>query len=1210
MSPAGYRAVRILRGMAVVAVVLEVVAATGICAAPHDVLGALVLRGQTVLALGIAGAFVLYVLGRRPRRELLLTAGVGLLGEGVFVAARLLADQPPGAVTAGLGCGLGLSALVTLGRAARRGDGEARERLAAAAILPAFALLAPPCLALTTALHPRVRDAWPYLADAALGFQPSFLAGRLFEALPPLAPLCLAVYASLPLALAGLYGLQRRREQPAAVDPLTAFVAVAVAGFVLYQVFPVVGPVYLFGDAFPYAPPEAGALPPAPLRAPLVPRNCMPSLHTAWALVVYWLARPLGRPVRVAAAAFLGLTLLATLGLGYHYAVDLVAAAPFTLAVLAAVTTQRPATATARSRALHAGAALTLLWLGLAGPGVGVLLLSPVLAWVLVAATLAAVVVLQRGLHAASEGLPPRARPAAPPLARWARPVAAVFVLSGFAGLVYEVVFARALAATFGSTATASTAVLATYMGGLALGTWLGGRLGARTGRPLRLYALCEGGVALWCALSPLLLDGLSALYVAVAGGTDPSHPVLPALQVLLGAGLLLPPTVLMGITLPVLVRQLAPAGRAVGREVGLLYGANTLGAAAGALVAGYVLLPTVGILTTTWLAVAANLAAALVGLRLAGRLRLPGAGEEAAPETSVAVVRPLVRVAGRTALVVLVVGGVSTLVLEIVCFHLLAIVVGNSTYAFSLMLFCFLLGLSGGSAAARRALARRVPPALGLAACQILLAGAVAGGVHLWQAIPDWFLGFGDHAPAAGFGAREMIRFLACCAALLPPALCIGAGYPFAMECVTAAAPGREVRATGRAGALNTAGNIAGAVAGGFLLLPLLGSLWSLYVLAAVALMLGGMMLPHVTRRARTGLVALKVLPVVLLVAGPWEFDWSRLASGANVYFSTETDYGEVVDRAESLDGGLTAVSRRPAGPDDVVHTLTTNGKFQGNDSLRGEMPAQYAIGLLPLLHTRERGRALAIGLGTGNTARAIHEAGFVRTDVVELSGDVVRLARRWFTRVHDGVLDRPGVQTYVTDGRNFLLLQPARYDVISLEVSSIWFAGAASLYNREFYGLVRSRLAEGGVLQQWLQVHHLPPESLVSIVATLRSEFSHVWVYFVRTQGVLVACNHACRPTEETLAALDGAPALAQARALFGGSVRGLLGTRLLGPEGVDRFLQAALERGFPVEDLISTDDNLFLEYDSPRGNVRPSVPSMNANLALLLAGAGGER
>jgi predicted membrane-bound spermidine synthase len=765
--------------------------------------------------------------------------------------------------------------------------------------------------------------------------------------------------------------------------------------------------------------------------------------------------------------------------------------------------------------------------------------------------------------------------------------VVGMFFASGFAGLVYEVTFAKSLGLVFGSSATAATTVLATYMGGMSIGSWLGGKLGTRTTRPLRWYAVCEAGVGATCAIALPAFAVVRRAYVGVAAGIDSGRPALVAVQVVLGSALLLPPTILMGMTLPLLGKQLEVERTGLGRAIAALYGANTLGAAAGALATGYALLQYLGVRWTTFLAVVTNLAVALAAFGLNPR-RSPARSEEVVwAEDIEAVSDARARLLG---LVVLGGGGAVTLALEGVCTHLLAVVAGNSAFAFAAMLFCFLLGLGLGSSFGRAWLRRGRGPLLGLGLAQTLVGLSVLGGVFAWDAIPEVLGSLGQHSIFRSFAARELARLVVCALTIVPPALFIGASFPLAMDCAGRGAPGDRIRALGRAAAINTLGNIAGALAGGFLLLPRLGSLRTMQLLGCTSLALAVVTLLEMTGEKRRAVAIPLLLGAALVAAQPRGFDLGRLASGSNVYF-TPSYSGEVIDHAESVNGGLTTVHFM-----DGIKTLNTNGKFQGNDAQ--EVGAQLSFALIPLLHTTRRDSALVIGFGTGTTSRVVSDAGFSRVDIAELSGDLATLADRHFASLNHHVLGRDTVHLHVTDGRNFLLVEPRRYDLVTVELSSIWFAGAASLYNVEFYELAKRRLAEGGVLQQWLQIHHLGPRDYVAILSAVRAVFPYVSLYVSGGQGQIIACAEGCAPSEESMAALDGQPGLADAVRTLGGA-HALSSNEVLGPSDVDRFLAAAGVKTDALLASASTDDNLLLEYSTPRGNVRDFQESYQENI-----------
>jgi spermidine synthase len=240
-------------------------------------------------------------------------------------------------------------------------------------------------------------------------------------------------------------------------------------------------------------------------------------------------------------------------------------------------------------------------------------------------------------------------------------------------------------------------------------------------------------------------------------------------------------------------------------------------------------------------------------------------------------------------------------------------------------------------------------------------------------------------------------------------------------------------------------------------------------------------------------------------------------------------------------------------------------------------------------------------IGYGTGVSARTLHEAGFQQVDIVDLSKDIVQLANRYFGAINAGVTREPGVSTYITDGRNYLLLQEQSYDVIGIEISSIWFAGAASLYNREFYELARKRLRPDGVLQQWLQLHHLSQEDVVRVLASVRAEFRYVWLYLIGGQGVIVATNdERAAPNIEALQTLRATGTLQPILKALGNDPAAIRQMQLLDPAATNRLLRGL---PLPLQHWISTDDNLLLEYSTPKSNAPDNARSTEQNVEFIL-------
>lgn len=1063
-------------------------------------------------------------------------------------------------------------------------------------------------LKLSGVLFPATHDLYAHKLELAYG-NLAYQISSYYLTIPTwLTELTKFTYATLAALFIPLLALLYREGKANTLHGWPMLLVPFFVGWVCYAWLPISGPIYLFHGVFP-----DGVIHPTeivPGLSPVVtaPRNAMPSMHLSGALFILMITAALRRKWLFALATlFVVGTAWATLALGEHYVVDLVVALPFAPAfVLWLMNPPRWQQAPRWQHVLHWTATVTFIgWM---------LLLRLTPEWLLVNLFFVQVFSISSviiglwllGIQVrcvwreedTNEALLAQRNPALIPkpfvapfllpaeLAgrRW---LVGIFFFSGFAGLVYEVVYAKALGVTFGGTALAANTVLMTYMGGMALGAWLGGILAERTDRPLVLYAYFEAAIGLYAAITPALFAGIQGLYVAMALDAPPDAAWLTALRMGLGATVLGVPTVLMGATLPLVFKCLQGMGIPTGRAIAPLYAANVLGAALGALLAGYALLPAVGRNGGTMLAAVVSLMIALFVIEKIKRGAESGEGytSEANGVTqnpsSPSLSPPGAR-AGLAALAVLTIGGVVTLALEVVFMHLLAVVAGNSVYAFGLMLSTFLLGLGLGSTVGEGLMRRysRISLVL-LAQCGVALAILVTSFV--WDSLAD-YMGSFVYAQQQGvylsFSARELIRALVCALAMLPPAFFIGLSYPAAMGLAAdwlAARrfAGQATRGVGLASALNTLGNIAGVLLAAFWWLPQYGSNRVLLGLAVVAVLLAA----WVAWSAGGVVRRWQWLPVGSMAAGlllfPAQWNYTALSTGGNVYFYPQA-WGEVIDHAESVEGGMTTVAR----VSDGRHlTLLTNGKFQGNNAEGGEMVAQESFALIPLMHTVERGNALVIGYGTGMTARVLQDQGFAHLDVAETSRDIVAMADKHFANINAHISSHPAVRMHYTDGRNYLLTQSRQYDLISLEISSIWFAGAANLYNREFYELANTRLRPQGVLQQWVQLHHMRPMDFLYIMGSVRSVFKYVWVYVSGGQGIVVASNDEAAFYNER--ALDR---LMHSHTISALKLSELPQKLMAGPQQVD----ALIARFDPqLRFLVSTDKNLYLEYATPKGN-----------------------
>ena len=1031
------------------------------------------------------------------------------------------------------------------------------------------------------------------------------------------------VYALLSMMLFLSISIVLRERRGIQLNTLRLLTTPFILAFLFYCLTPVAGPIYTFGVMYPH---DMEWLNTAEMGTAFVSptlRNGMPSMHFTGAMLIVLVTACLTKKIFFYLAnAFAAITFIATLALGEHYFVDLVVAMPLCVALGTALINP-PGWQFWRRRIWWACALLFASWELMLHfdatrffliDHLNVVRLLSLVSIVVAVCAFAAFLRVVWKLPAPTESewratLEAEFQPATVQVpTRW---VYGLFVCSGFAGLLYEVVFAKHLGVIFGGTALAAYTVMTIYMGGMALGAWLGGFIADRVRAPLKWYAVFEALIGLYALATPALFKLIEHVYVALASDVRPDAPSLTFWRVALGALVLGIPTLLMGTTLPLMFKFLRGYLASRGRIISRLYTANIIGAALGALIGAYLVLPTFGLLSSTRLAALFSLMIALYALDRLKTLpeNCPAAMDENA-ESGYATLP--VQYAGQhrrlgiAALLLVTIGGVVSLALEIVNMHMLAIVAGNSVYAFGLMLATFLLGLGLGSVCYSK-LRRLLTDPVVAAIAQLGIFFTIVISAFQWDGLSGYFANFGlmQEYHHFGFGARELIRGSVCAIIMMPPAFFIGLGYPATMALATDWLKNRgEATGLGIASLGNTLGNIAGVLLAGFVFLNWLGSNRLLFGLAIISLLLALYMawagcvawqqlFNQYRSKQRLTAATTAVLIAIALWNYPTQWNLTAIANGANVYFAP-LPRGEVIDARESIQGGLTTVNKAildVGNKSTVMLTLLTNGKFQGNNDR--EIVAQQGIAEAPLLHQGKRDDVLVIGYGTGHSAQVLYETGFDHMDIVELSPDIVALADQYFDNINGEVSQQANVQMYYTDGRNYLLTQNKRYDLISMELNSIWFAGAANLYNREFYHLLKPRLQENGVLQQWVQLHHMQTLDLLYILNTLHQEFRYVWLYDIGNQGVLVASDSA---DATRLYHLDGS--LAGDEQALTEKEKSLRKNLVWEPED---FAYLAEKLRVP-QYFVATDNNLYLEYSTPKGNALNYQESLEHNLKVL--------
>jgi spermidine synthase len=773
--------------------------------------------------------------------------------------------------------------------------------------------------------------------------------------------------------------------------------------------------------------------------------------------------------------------------------------------------------------------------------------------------------------------------------------VQTLFLASGATALVYQVAWARSLSLVFGASFEAVSIVLAAFMGGLAAGGVALGRLGPRLGRPLRLYGVLEIGVAVFALLLPWLLRIADDVYLSFALEIEGTSAWLTAARVAMAIGILLLPTFCMGGTLPVLVRFAVDRRSDLGERLAGLYAINTIGAVLGALLAGFLLLPTIGVFRTELTAAATNLAigiAAIVADRVVerregARSRASGVASFDAPpmdarHTSGRSLWPLRLAFWGTA-----VAGLSSLTLEVAWSRAIVIASGANTYSFTVMLATFLLGIAIGSWMVRSRSPRRfdVPIEFGTVLALIGLASFVAG--TLLPRLAEIALWLNMTVLGGVAGIRVDTTFALSFLVMIVPCVLMGIAFPLAGEARARLGPSIGPSVGDLVG-LNTLGAIAGALLSGFVFLPELGLQRTTQLASAVYLGYGlvvlsaAMAVARPRWRAPAWAAAALALPLALgLALALPRWDVQRLSAVPNNDHSLlltdegELDFDLAMSRTKLLyvrDGRGSTVSVIEAGG---VRALMINSKVVATDHV-SDMQHEYLLGHLPVLLHPEPRRAAVIGLGAGLTLGGVVAHPSLEEIVVVEIEPAVKGGAQLFADLHDDALADPRVELVWQDGRNYLQTTRRTFDVITADPIHPWAQGAAYLYTTEYYALVAAHLAPGGIACQWLPLAELSREDLQSVVASFLENFEYATLWQATGDVLLIGSSSPVRVDVDRLAERLHSPKVARQLARAGLDEPLTLLTELaMDRAGMEDFARGAIR---------NTDDNLYLEFSSP--------------------------
>ena len=752
------------------------------------------------------------------------------------------------------------------------------------------------------------------------------------------------------------------------------------------------------------------------------------------------------------------------------------------------------------------------------------------------------------------------------------------FFLSGAAGLIYQVAWAKALALIFGHTAYAVATVLAVFMAGLAAGSAYLGRWGGQHARPVALYARIEFLVAITATLSLAGLAAVRTLYVTAYPAAGGSPPLLLALRFLGTTLVLFIPTFLMGGTFPVLVSSVARDSAQLGIRVSQLYWVNTLGAVAGTLISGFVLLPASGLRLTIVSGAGINALAGLIAIRLA---KETGIAAGVAPSRATSADQESQNSTSHFLLFLFAIVGGTAFAYEIAWTRLLAITLGSSTYAFTLMLATFLAGTVIGSVLFQRfvAISARISIAT-LSRTQLGLGAAAVLSLILFRWIPaliPLLLRTTDQT----FGGLVLTQSVTSAITLIPLATIFGFNFPLFLVLLGRSADGgsSSAAAIGRAYAANTLGAIVGSVITGFWLVPLLGSFRVIAAAAAVNVLLALILDLRQPRRVLPLSLDLACLVIALVVASSTFFyNPSLLSFSAALYGNSHggrltldeiAATKDLVFAAEGINDSIAVVRT------DNNVALRVNGKV---DASTDDARTQLLLAHLGATFHSAPSRVLVIGFGSGMTASAVAlYPDVAKIDCVEIEPAVIRAAP-YLESLNRNVLKDARLHIIVDDARNFLLTTRQKYDLIISEPSNPWIAGIATLFTDEFYAAARARLAPGGLFVQWVQAYSIAPADLRMIAASFAPHFSDVTLWRAGETDLLLLGRIDATPFQfRHLHSLWENKALrADFESIDVRQPEGLAAYFLLDDSAVRKLAEGS---------TLNTDDRTLLEYRAPQ-------------------------
>ncbi len=781
---------------------------------------------------------------------------------------------------------------------------------------------------------------------------------------------------------------------------------------------------------------------------------------------------------------------------------------------------------------------------------------------------------------------------------KYARPlILLIFFLSGASGLIYEIVWTRLLSLVFGVSSFAISTVLTVFMAGLGIGGYIFGRLIDKRGNPLKVYAVLEILIGLYAILLPNIISLTEWLYIKLHVLTGGSFLLLSAERFLISFFILIFPTTMMGGTLPVISRFLIKSENRIGVDMGVIYSLNTFGAVAGCIITGFYLIEVAGVTQSLYLAAVLNLIAGggayiisnyklqITNYKLESKLQSPN-HKLRTPNSKL-----------QTEFLLLAFGfsGMAALSYEVLWTRVLILILDNTIYAFSIILFTFLLGIAGGSFIFSKIQDSRFKiqdSIIPFAVFQILIGimgflslllftnhNLLASQLNNFISWASQFVGIGH------WRGKVFATFLMTFLIMIIPTMLMGASFPAVTQTLRFELQ-NVGKSIGRVYLTNTIGAIIGSFSSGFILLPLIGIQKSIIFTGAIPLIFGIIIIllpllhPPLTKGGRRGgkllryfisilSITISVIIIIFIFRSgdiPRLISISKIDKGNEILYYKEGIGGTVLVSSQETD--LTPF-RKP------VKRLWINGDPIAGE-FRGALQLERLQAHLPLLFHPDPKEALIICFGTGSTAGAVSDHNVNNIYAVDISKEVFN-GGRYFSEGNRDILNDSRFKMIIEDGRNFLLTTDKKFDLITSEPPPPSNAGIVNLYSREYYMLCKSRLKEGGMISHWIPLHHLSEDDFRMLVSTFVSVFPHSTMWFTKWDAIMIGSNERLSIDFENLKErLNNKKIQESLKEIGMSNPFQLLSTFMMDEDDLHKFID-----GVPVV----TDDNPYVEFTAPR-------------------------